>query len=148
MNGKRLLDREEIPTPAQVQQVIGREVYPVWEDVTQHLNAHYPDCESEWRYYNPQHGWGRRYRKGSQQMCMLFPERGGFTALITLTPQEDEVALEKIRFFNARIRGLLNQPSTLPQGRWLWMQIEDHTDFVGFKLLMDIKTAKQGDQSA
>jgi len=47
--------------------------------------------------------------------------------------------MEKISYFNARIRGLLNQPSTLPQGRWLWMRIEDHTDFVGFKLLLDLK---------
>jgi hypothetical protein len=148
MNGKRLLDREEIPTPERVKQVIGREVYPVWEDVKQHLNAHYPDCESEWRYYNPQHGWGLRFRIGSQQLCMVFPERGSFTALITLTPHEDEAALKKIRFFNARIRDLLNQPSTLPQGRWLWMQMEDHTDFVGFKLIMEIKTAKESDQAA
>jgi len=47
--------------------------------------------------------------------------------------------LAKINYFNTRLRGLLTQPSTLPQGRWLWMRIEDHTDFVGFKLLMEIK---------
>lgn len=145
MTDGRLLDREELPTLERIQEVVGSEVYPVWEDATLHLQNHYPDFESEWRYYNPQHGWGLRFRKGSQQLVMLFPEYGGFSALITLTPGEDESALEKIHFFNTRIRGLLSQPSTLPQGRWMWMRIEDHTDFVGFKLLMQIKTAHQDD---
>lgn len=148
MTENRFLDREIIPTPERVQKVIGREVYPVWEDVNHHLIHKYPAAESEWRFHNPQHGWGLRFRRGSQQLCMLFPERGGFTALITLTPEEDQAALDKIRFFNARIRGLLNQPSALPQGRWLWMRIEDHTDFVGFKLILEIKTTKPGDQPA
>jgi hypothetical protein len=47
--------------------------------------------------------------------------------------------MEMISYFNARIRAQLNQASTLPQGRWLWIRLEDHTDFVGFKLLMDVK---------
>ena len=148
MTDGRLLDREVVPTPEGIQEVIGREVYPVWEDVSRHLQDRYPEFESEWRFYNPQHGWGLRFRKGSQQLCMLFPEFGGFSALITLNPEEDETALEKSQFFNARIRDLLNQPSALPHGRWLWMRIEDHTDFVGFKLLMEIKTGPKRDKLA
>lgn len=145
MRDGRLLDRDVLPTPEDIQEAVGSQVYPVWQDATRHLQNHYPDFTAEWRYYNPQHGWGLRFRKGSQQLVMLFPERNGFSALITLTPDEDESALEKIDFFNTRIRDLLSQPSTLPQGRWMWMRIEDHTDFVGFKLLMQIKTAQQGD---
>ena len=139
MADERLLDRDVEPGPDLIQKVIGREVFPVWEDVNSYLHSQYPDYESEMIFYNPQHGWGLHYRKEAQRLCLLFPERGGFTALITLSPQEDQAALDKIQFFNARIRELLNQPSTLPQGRWLWMRIEDHTDFVGLKLLLDIK---------
>lgn len=141
MTDERMLDRDVPPTQERIQALIGREVYPVWEEINHFMRNQYPDCEPEWRYYNPQHGWGLRYRVGSQQLCMLFPERGGLSALIILTPEQDESALEKVDFFNKRIRDLLNQPSSLPQGRWLWMRIEDHTDFVGFTLLMEIKTA-------
>ncbi len=139
MTDERLLDRNIAPTPDLVRQMIGGEVLPVWEDLNHYLQTQFLQYDSEWVFYNPQHGWGLRYRSGSQQLCMLFPERGGFTALLTLSPEEDQAAMEKISYFNARIRGLLNQPSTLPQGRWLWMRIEDHTDFVGFKLLLDLK---------
>ncbi|MBW6466445.1 MAG: DUF3788 domain-containing protein [Brevefilum sp.] len=139
MTEYRFLDRDVQPSPESIRQIIGREVYPVWEDTVGYLQSEFQEFESELTYYNPQHGWGLRYRKGSQQLCMLFPERGGFTALITLNPEEDEAALGKSPYFNARIRGLLNQPSALPHGRWLWIRIEDHTDFVGLKLLLAIK---------
>jgi hypothetical protein len=139
MTDERFLDRDVQPTTESIRKKIGREVFPVWEDTTAYFQRNFPELESELTYYNPQHGWGLRYRKGSEQLCMLFPERGGFTALITLNPDEDEAALEKAPYFNARIRGLLNQPSALPQGRWLWLRIEDHTDFVGLKLLLEIK---------
>jgi len=136
---ERLLDRDEQPDHDNIRAMIGGEVLPVWEDVTAYLEETFPDFAPELIYYSAQHGWAFRYRKEARQICTLFPERGAFTALITLNPQEDEQVLEKINFFNTRLRRLLNRPSTLPQGRWLWMRLEDHTDFVGFKLLMEIK---------
>ncbi len=142
---ERLLDRETQPENDLIRQTIGREVLPVWDDVKGYLETAFPEFTSEVIYYSAQHGWALRYRREACQLCTLFPERGAFTALVTLNPEEDALALEKINFFNTRIRGLLNCPSTLPQGRWLWMRLEDHTDFVGFKLLMEIKKGSLGD---
>lgn len=139
---ERLLDRERQPEESLIQKTIGREVLPIWEDVLAFLSRDYPGFEPEMMYYNVQHGWALRYRREAQQLVMLFPERGAFTALLTLSPEEDEQALEKINFFNNRIRGLLNSPSTLPQGRWLWVRIEDHTDFFGLRLLLDLKQSR------
>jgi len=139
MAEKRFLSQDEQPGEEQIHEKIGREVLPIWADVTAYLKTHFMDFETEWIYYNAQQGWALRYRRGAQQLCLLFPERGAFTALITLNPEEEDLALEKINFFNARLRDLLNRPSSLPQGRWLWMKLEDHTDFVGFQLLMEIK---------
>jgi hypothetical protein len=136
---ERLLDRDEQPDSDLIRKTIGREALPVWDDVAAYLEKHFPEYEPELMYYSAQHGWALRYRKESRQLCALFPERGAFTALIMLNPEEDALALDKISYFNTRIRELLNRPSSLPQGRWLWMRLEDHTDFVGFKLLMEIK---------
>lgn len=136
---ERLLNRESQPDRERIRAVIGKEVLPVWEDVAAYLEDAFPGYMPELIYYSAQHGWALRYRKEARQICTLFPEKGAFTALITLNPKEDEQALEKINYFNMRLRRLLNRPSTLPQGRWLWMRLEDHTDFVGFKFLMEIK---------
>jgi len=139
MVDKRLLDREKKPDADIISALIGREVLPVWVDVHAYLETQFPQYAAELFFYNPQYGWGIRYRKESKQLCALFPERGRFTAMIMLNPEEETLALEKINYFNARLRELLNSPSTLPQGRMMWMRLEDHTDFVGFKLLMEIK---------
>ena len=138
MQDERLLNRDAPPRPELIRQVIGSEVFSLWEEVNHYLQAQYPDFQAEMAYYNTQHGWGQDYRKAAQRLCILFPKRGGFTVLLTLTQHAEEAAQGKINYFNARLRELLNQPSALPQGRWLWLRIEDHTDFVGFKLLLEI----------
>jgi hypothetical protein len=139
MAHERLLDREEKPDPKKIHRLIGREVLPVWQDVLAYLDQHFSDYERELVFYSTQHGWAYRYRQEANQLCALFPERRSFSALLILNAAEDQKALDKINFFNAKLRELLNQPSTLPQGRWLWMRLEDDTDFFGLKLLLDIK---------
>lgn len=136
---ERLLDRDQEPDQALIQKTIGREVWPVWQEVRDYLEKNFPQYSPELIYYNTQHGWAIRYRKEAQQICTLFPERGAFSALVTLSPEEEELAQERINYFNARFRELLSRPSTLPQGRWLWVRIEDHTDFVGLRLLLENK---------
>ncbi len=136
---ERLLERDHQPDYDTVRKNIGKEVLPIWDKVCYHLSENYPDYEPELIYYNPQHGWAYRYRKEAQQLCLLFPERGAFSALLILNEDEETRALEKVNYFNARIREVLNQPSSLPNGRWLWVRLEDHTDFVGLKMLLEIK---------
>ncbi len=136
---ERLLDRDQKPNQDLIQRAIGREVWPVWQEVQDYLAENFPVYSPELIYYNPQHGWALRYREGAQQLCTLFPERGAFSALIVLSQEEEQIVQEKVNFFNARIRELLSRPTTLPQGRWLWLRIEDHTDFVGLRLILENK---------
>ncbi|HOM66787.1 MAG TPA: DUF3788 family protein [Brevefilum fermentans] len=141
MIDERLLDRNNPPEPELIRQVIGDEAFPLWEQVNQFLQEQYPDFQGGMTYYNAQRGWGQDYRKGAQRLCMLFPERGGLTAFLTLSQDGEEAAQARIRYFNARLRTLLNQPSALPQGRWLWMRLEDYTDLVSLKLLLEITSS-------
>jgi hypothetical protein len=139
MANERLLDRDQQPDQTLIQKTIGREVLPVWQEVRAYLAQYFPAFAPELIFYSSQHGWALRYRRDAQQICTLFPERGAFSALIVLSPEEEQLAQEKINYFNGKIRELLNRPSSLPQGRWLWIRIEDHTDFVGLRLLLENK---------
>jgi hypothetical protein len=137
---ERFLDRNITPDDTLIEKTIGREVFPVWLDTLHFLGERFPEFASEMVFYNPQHGWGIRYRQEAQQLVFLFPERGAFSALVILNPEEEARVMEKINFFNNRMRELLNLPSPLPQGRWLWARMEDHTDFVGLRLILELKT--------
>jgi len=135
----RFLNRDKQPSESEIRERIGNEVLPVWYDVINYLEKQFSGYHPEMIFYSDQEGWAFRYRSGLQHLCTLFPEQGAFHALIPLDPQEDQKAIEKFDFFNARIRELLSRQSSLPQGRWLWVRLEDHTDFVGFKLLVELK---------
>jgi hypothetical protein len=139
MAKKRFLNRDDQPAEDAIRKRIGKEVLPVWDDVRDYIEAQFPEYEPEMVFYNEQEGWAFRYRKDLNHLCTLFPEQGSFSALVPLDPQEDRKAIEMLDFFNARLRELLSRKSSLPQGRWLWLTLEDHTDFVGLKLLLDIK---------
>lgn len=133
------MDRDTQPGMEDIRKWIGREVLPVWDDVAGYLVKEFPAFEPELIFYSQQHGWAIRYRKQAQPLVTLFPERGAFSALIVLSQEEDDLALKKINYFNNKFREELNRPSPLPQGRWLWVRIEDHTDFVGLRLLLDAR---------
>jgi len=139
MAHERLLDRDMQPDRESVLKAIGKEVAPIWGEVESYIGEQFSDYEREWIFYNPQHGWCIRYRKAASHLCSLFPERGSFTALLPLNGDEERKALDMINYFNARIRETLNQSSNLPVGRWLWIRLEDYTDFVGLKLLLELK---------
>lgn len=144
MTHDRFLDRDAQPDLEQVHKAIGREVLPVWQDVLAYLSTVFSEYQPEWVYYSAQHGWALRYRQDARQLVAFFPERGAFSALVILSPGEDEQALGKINYFNAKFREQINKISALPQGRWLWVRIEDHTDFVGLRLLLEIKQKTAG----
>jgi len=136
---ERMLDRDQQPDKELIEKRLGREVLPVWQETQAYLEDNFPEYAPELIYYNTQHGWALRYRKESQQLCTLFPEKRAFSVLIVLSEEEEQLAQEKFNYFNARIRELLSRPSSLPQGRWLWLRVEDHTDFVGLRLLLEMK---------
>lgn len=140
---ERFLDRDNLPDDTLIEKTIGREVFPVWVDTHSFLKRQFPEFETEMVFYNAQQGWGVRYRQEARQLVLLFPERGAFTALVLLNPEEEARVMEKINYFNNRIRELLNQPSDLPQGRLLWCRIEDHTDFMGLSWMLELKQTAQ-----
>jgi len=140
---ERLINRDEKPVPSKISAWIGQEVLPVWDGLEAYLANNFSDFEPEWVYYNAQQGWGLRYRKGLQQLCMLFPEKGAFSALLILTPEQDKEVMAMVDYFNNRIRSLLNRPSNLPQGRWLWVRLEDRTDLVGLTMLLEHKRVSE-----
>ncbi len=140
MPNNQMHNREAEPTLEYIRQLIGSEVWPIWEEIQNYLAVKFSQILPETVFYNPQRGWGLRYRVDAQQICILFPEEGSFTALITLNSQEEQGILDMLHYFNAKIRDLLNKPSSLPSGRWIWLQIEDRTDATGFKLLLNAKS--------
>lgn len=72
-------------------------------------------------------------------MCSLFPEKGGFTVLITLGKKEAEKVFLIQDELCPKIRSLFKETKQLRVGRWLWIRMLTVNDTNDIKKLIQIK---------
>lgn len=73
---------------------IGDQVKPVWSELRRFIEDNY-DIPSETMFYGVKYGWIFHFQKSRRTLCSFFPEKGGFTVLVTLGRKESEKALSK-----------------------------------------------------
>jgi len=134
----RMTDKARKPTEEEIISFIGEPAKEAWREIRQFLEDHY-DLEPETLFYGAEYGWTIRYRKGGKTLCSLFPEKGGFTVLITLGRRESEKALSIRDELSSKIRKLLGDTKQLHDGRWLWIRLLTASDTEDVKKLLQIK---------
>ncbi|MHA2273843.1 MAG: DUF3788 domain-containing protein [Candidatus Hodarchaeales archaeon] len=90
-------------------------------------------------FYGAKYGWTIRYRKSGKTLCSFFPEKGGFTALITLGKNEAQKALAIREELSSPTREHLEGTKQLHDGRWLWIRLLTTRDTEDIKKLLQIK---------
>jgi len=133
-----MTDKARKPTEEEIISFIGEPAKEAWREIRQFLEDHY-DLEPETLFYGAKYGWTIRYRKGGKTLCSLFPEKGGFTVLITLGRRESEKALSIRDELSSKIRKLLGDTKQLHDGRWLWIRLLTASDTEDVKKLLQIK---------
>ena len=118
----RLMDKTNKPTEHQILRVIGEQAQDAWLDITTFIEDHY-DFEPETVFYGTKYGWTIRYRRSGSTLCSLFPEKGGFTVLITLGKKESEKVLSILDDLSSKTRKIIKEAKQLRDGRWLWIRL-------------------------
>ena len=134
----RMKDKARKPTEEEIIGFIGEPAKEAWQEIRQFLEDRY-DLEPETLFYGAKYGWTIRYRKSGKTLCSLFPEKGGFTVLITLGRKESEKALLIRDELSSKIRKLLEDTEQLHDGRWLWIRLLTASDTEDVKKLLQIK---------
>ncbi|MFQ5980141.1 MAG: DUF3788 domain-containing protein [Candidatus Heimdallarchaeota archaeon] len=134
----RMLDKTHQPTDDEIVNYIGEGAAEAWLEIRQFLEKYY-DFVPETVFYGAKYGWTIRYRKSGKTLCSFFPEKGGFTLLITFGKKEAEKALSLRDELSAKIRTLLENAKQLRDGRWLWIRVMDASDNPDIKKLVQIK---------
>ncbi|MHA2226712.1 MAG: DUF3788 domain-containing protein [Candidatus Hodarchaeales archaeon] len=134
----RMKDKAHKPSEEEMISYIGKQAEMAWMELRQFLNDHY-DFSPEVIYYGAKYGWTKRYRKSGKTLCSFFPEKGGFTTLITLGKKEVE-KLESIQDdLSPSIKQLFDNTQQLHDGRWLWIRISSSNEINDIKKLIQIK---------
>jgi len=137
-NFQRMTEKAHKPSDEEIVDFIGEQAKEAWLDIRRYIEDHY-DFIPETIFYGTKYGWTIRYRKSGKTLCSLFPEKGGFTVLITLGKKESEKALSIQDELSAKIRSLFKETKQLRDGRWLWIRMLTISDTVDVKKLIQIK---------
>lgn len=129
------------PTDAQVQEAIDARL-PLWNALTECVQARYPVTEDFKFLYGKTYGWALRFRVKGQLLVNLYPTRGGFTAQINLSSEAVEQALDMGLGQNAQQAIARARP--YPEGRWLFVPVEAEDDLRDIQRLVALRaTAKR-----
>jgi len=134
---QRITDKVHKPTEEEIGSFIRELAKKTWAEIRQFIKDY--DIEPETIFYGEKYGWTVRYRKSGKALCSLFPEKGGFTVLITLGKKESEKAFSIQDGLSSKISKLLGETRQLHDGRWLWIRLLTTSDTNGVKELLQIK---------
>ena len=133
-----MTDEARKPTEQEILSFIGESATEAWQEIRRFVEESY-SLEPETMFYGKKYGWTVRYRKSGKTLCSLFPEKGGFTALIVLGKKESEKLLSTKDEMSSRIQKLFEKTEQLRDGRWLWIRLLTKSDTDDVKKLLHIK---------
>jgi len=137
MSYERMLNKECKPTKAEMLKWIGKRVM-LWSDLTEYLACHY-DHVTELDFWGEKYGWSICYRKSEKTLVRLFPECGGFTALVVMGKKEVVKAEAVFEKLSKKVQKLFRQTNQLHDGRWLWIRPSTKKDTESIKILLNAK---------
>jgi hypothetical protein len=137
MSYERMLDKECKPTGDEMLKWVGKRAV-LWSDLTEYLASRYEHVP-ELDFGGKKYGWSLRYRKNSKTLLTLFPECGGFTALVVLGKKEVVKAEAMFEKLSKRIQKLFQETNQLHDGRWLWIRPSTKKDVESIKILLNVK---------
>jgi len=140
---QRLLDREDTPTERQIIRAIGSKSAKSWNDLRAFLRSNY-DYMPEFGFQGMKYGWAYKYRRKGKTLCVLYPEAGAFTILVTLGKKEVESAERNLSHFNEDTRRVFHSAFQYHDGKWIYKRILSNRDLRDAKLLLTIKRKPKG----
>ncbi len=135
------MDRAYQPTGDEVLGVLG-DSRPRWEALTAFLAEAY-HVSGELLYAGKKDGWAVRYKKGGKSLLWMYPQRGGFRALVVLGAEAAETALGTS--VSDKTRKAIESAHAYHDGRWVCMSVESEQDAADVRqmLLAKAKPARK-----
>jgi hypothetical protein len=130
----RLHDRSGPPTERALQAVLGPSAAR-WSDLVARIDCMGGTATFTWT--GPRDGWVLRCTRAGRPFVTLEPAAGGFRALVILG--RGQVAEAPSLPLGPRVRAILESARQYPDGRWLYIPVEECQDVEDIATLLEMK---------
>ena len=84
-------------------------------------------------------GWNVKYRKGGRSLCVLYPDEGCFTCLITVGGAVATAVELTLGTFSPQLRALYAGAKPFNGSRWLMVPVRNPSDLEDVKRLLALR---------
>lgn len=129
---------DNIPTPEQLAELVGKELYEVWHRLCALIDEKY-DMERVWAAGGKAWTYEYKYRRGGKTLCALYA-RSDCVGFMVIFGKDERQRFEADRdSYSVEIQRLYDEARTYHDGKWLMFEPKDTSMFVDFMRLLGIK---------
>lgn len=118
---KELFSKDTQPTPQQVADYVGT---PYWDAFNEYMqNTYTIEPKIEYSCCSAAPGWNVKYKKSGRSLCVLYPDKGAFTCLVTIGTKEATEAELLLPTCTQYTQDMYNNVQPLNGARWLMIPV-------------------------
>lgn len=127
-----------IPSKEEMEQLLGKEIYQVWCQVSS-LVTNYYNMEELWNTGGKNWTYEYKFRRGGRTLCTLYAKEHYFGFMIIFGKAEREKFELERETFSPEILEIYDSATTYHDGKWMMIELCDLSLLENVKHLLFIK---------
>jgi len=132
-------DKSRKPDEKMVSEAVGG-AKKLWEELKSYCLDGYATVREEWKFYNSKSGWILTLREPKRVVLYMVPEKGGFSAGVTLSKEAVEAAMSS--GLPEEVKEVVRASPQYPEGRSVRLDIRKKQDLESMKKLAAMRMGK------
>lgn len=139
-----ILDRAAQPASEDIREYIAGEAAARWDTLTRHIEQAYSSKPLlAYSVCAGKPGWNVKYKKGGKALVTLYPERGGFIALVVLSAADMDVFEAVKSDYTEYVVNLYDGCKPFNNTKWLMIRVSDDNILEDVTKLLRLKLSKK-----
>ena len=125
----------QVPTPRDIETLIGTELYNVWNRLCQLIEQSY-EMEQLWNRGGKAWTYEYKYRKGGKTLCALYAKERTLGFMVILGKDERAKFEMQRELFSNEVEMIYDEATTFHDGKWIYRFLKEKHDIPQNKFLI------------
>ncbi len=132
----------QVPTPRDIETLIGTELHNVWNRLCQLIEQSY-EMEQLWNRGGKAWTYEYKYRKGGKTLCALYAKERTLGFMVILGKDERAKFEMQRELFSNEVQMIYDEATTFHDGKWIMFELKNTELFNDMERLLLIKYKRQ-----